>query len=306
MKRIAAFLRLVRWPNLLFIVLTQALFYYCVDVSLYGSSFPSSKMIWLIVASVCIAAGGYIINDYFDLNIDLINKPQKIIIDRIINRRWAIIWHFALSIAGILATAFAVSLHKWYLIIANIICVLLLWLYSTSFKRQYLIGNVVISLLTAWTVLVIFFAEVPFRAAFGVTEISVTRFFKLAFLYGGFAFIISLIREAIKDVQDIKGDRKYDCKTLPIVSGIHATKIYIGVWLVVLIAALIVLQLYILQYKWWLAVAYNILFVLLPLLYLFYKLWKAKTSKEFGYLSGLSKLIMLTGIITMLFFKVYF
>lgn len=306
MKRITAFLQLVRWPNLLFIIGTQLLFYYCVDVSLYGSSFASSKMWWLIIASVCIAAAGYIINDYFDRNIDLINKPDKIIIDRIISRRWAIIWHLSLSFFGILATILAVSLHKWYLIIANSICVLLLWLYSTSFKRQYLIGNVVISLLTAWTVLVIFFAEVPFRAAFGATEISVTRFFKLAFLYGGFAFIISLIREAVKDVQDMKGDKKYDCHTLPIVSGVHATKIYVGVWLAVLVASLIILQLYILQYKWWLAVAYNIVFVLLPLLYLFYKLWKARTTKDFAYLSSLSKLIMLTGIITMFFFKVYF
>ena len=305
-RLITAFLSMIRWTNLVFILLTQALFYYCIDLPLDIQPFPLSRMIWLMAASVFIAAAGYIINDYFDLNIDRINKPGKNVIDHVISRRWAIFWHLTLSVMGIIATLVAVSFHKWYLVIANAVCVLLLWLYSTSFKRQYLIGNIVISLLTAWTVLVIFFAEVPFSAAFGAHTYSVTRFFKAAFLYGGFAFIISLIREALKDVQDIKGDIRYGCKTLPIVSGIHATKIYIGVWLVVLIAALLILQLYMLQLNWWLAIFYSIFFVILPLLYLFYKLWKAKTTKEFAYLSGLAKLIMLTGIITMVFFKVYF
>lgn len=306
MRWITAFFKLVRWPNLLFIFLTQLLFYFCIDIPLYHSSYPFTRMIWLMMASVFIAAGGYIINDYFDLNIDNINKPHKIIIDRIISRRWAIILHLTLSFAGIVATAIAVSLNKWYLIIANIICVMLLWLYSTSFKRQYLIGNVVISLLTAWTVLVIFFAEVPFSAAFGAHGVDVTRFFKLAFLYGGFAFIISLIREAIKDIEDMEGDRRYGCKTLPIVSGVHATKIYIGVWLVVLIASLILLQLYMMQLGWWMAILYSIVFVIIPLLYLYYRLIKAKATATFGYLSNVTKMIMLTGIITMIFFKVYF
>jgi 4-hydroxybenzoate polyprenyltransferase len=258
-----------------------------------------------MIASVLIAAGGYIINDYFDLNIDQVNKPNKNVINSVINRRWAILWHLIFSLLGIFTTAVAVSFQKWYLIIANIICVLLLWFYSTSFKRQVLIGNIVIALLTAWTVLILFFAKVPFIAAFGASDELTVKFFRIAFLYAGFAFILSIIREAIKDVEDMEGDRKYGCKTLPIVAGLTATKIYTTVWIVVLIAALIILQLYVLQFGWWWAIIYNIVFVIFPLIYLFLKNYKAVSTKNFSYLSSLAKWIMLGGILSMIFLRIY-
>src|SRR5215203_2717612 len=154
MNLVSAFFRLIRWPNLVFIILTQLLFYYCVYIPLYHNN-DDRKLIWIILASIFIAAAGYIINDYFDLNIDQINKPQKNVFVRTINRRWAILWHFALSFLGIIATVLSVGLHKWYLILANFGCVGLLWFYSTSLKRKLLIGNIVISLLTAWTVLIL-------------------------------------------------------------------------------------------------------------------------------------------------------
>jgi 4-hydroxybenzoate polyprenyltransferase len=275
MRLITAFLKLVRWPNLLFICLTQILFYYSVYLSLYPE--PDIRFIaWIVVASVFIAAAGNVINDYFDLNIDQINKPEKNVINSVINRRWAIFWHLVLSMLGIIATALAVGLSKWYLIAANVFCVLLLWFYSTSLKRHLIIGNVVISVLTAWTVLIIFFAHVPFNAAFNSNDAMITKFFRISFLYGGFAFIITLIREAIKDVEDRKGDEQYGCNTLPIYAGLRATKIYIAVWVIVLVAALIVLQLYILQFGWKGAVIYSSLFIIAPLFYLLKKLFKAR------------------------------
>lgn len=305
MKLITSFFRLIRWQNLVFIVLTQLLFYFCVYKSLYTEGKSLHQVIWLIVASVLIAAAGYIINDYFDLNIDAVNKPNTNVINSIISRRWAILWHLVFSFLGILATAVAVSFHKWYLIFANIACVLLLWLYSTSLKRRLLIGNIVISVLTAWSILIIFFAKVPFSAAFKATDIVSVKFFRIAFLYAGFAFILSLIREALKDVEDMEGDRRYGCKTLPIVAGVVAAKIYITVWMVVLIAALVILQLYVLQFGWLWAVLYSVAFVIIPLFYLFKKHYKAITKKEFAQLSALTKWIMLAGILSMLFFSIY-
>lgn len=306
MRLIPAFFRLIRWQNGLFIVLTQILFYFCIYRSLYKAEESPRQLIWLIVASVFIASAGYIINDYFDLNIDRINKPKKNVVDSVISRRWVILWHFLLSAAGILATAIAVSFQKWYLIIANIVCVMLLWLYSTSFKRQLLIGNFVIAILTSWTVLILFFSKVSFQAAFGNTDLDTAKYFRVAFLYGGFAFIITLIREAIKDVEDIEGDRRYGCKTLPIIAGITTTKVYTAVWILVLIAALVVLQLYILQFQWWWAIVYTSLFVILPLLYLFVVHYKARTSSDFARLSSITKWITLTGILSMIFFRIYF
>src|SRR5689334_23107214 len=133
MRLITAFFKLIRWQNGLFIIITQLLFYFCIYKAIFKTSESLHQITWLIIASVLIASAGYIINDYFDQNIDRINKPEKNVVDTVINRRWVILWHLLLSTAGILATAIAVSFHKWYLIVANLVCVILLWLYSTSF-----------------------------------------------------------------------------------------------------------------------------------------------------------------------------
>lgn len=305
MKLIAAFLQLVRWPNLVFITLTQVLFYYCIYQPLFHLD-RSFLLTGLIIASVCIAGAGYIINDYFDLNIDQINKPQKNVFVKLIHRRWAIIWHFVLSLAGIVATIMAVGFHKWYLVLANILCVVMLWFYSTSFKRQLLIGNIVISLLTAWTVLILFFAFTePREAIVGGNPLTI-KFFRVSFLYAAFAFIASMIREAIKDMEDMEGDARYGCRTLPIVAGLRTTKIYVGIWTTVLIAALVILQLYILQFRWWYDLFYGTLFVIAPLVYLILNLSGASRATDFARLSNVSKFIMLTGILSMIFFRVYF
>ena len=305
MNLVSAFFRLIRWSNLVFIVLTQALFYFCIYYPLYRVH-DFRRLILLILASVTIAAAGYIINDYFDLNIDQVNKPEKNVIDRVIKRRWAIFWHLFLSLLGVALTVVAVGLHYWYLVLANLVCVMLLWLYSTSFKRQLLIGNLVISLLTAWTILVFFFAFSSPSNAFNTADPVSVKFFRLAFLYSGFAFIISLIREAVKDMEDLKGDSKYGCKTLPIVAGVRATKIYVAIWISVLVATLVILQFYVLQFGWWPSVLYAVPFVIVPLVYTLQKLRKATSTQDFASLSSNTKWIMLTGILSMIFFLFYF
>ena len=309
MRLIAAFLRMVRLPNLFFMALTQVLFQFCIFNTIYKNSIPSgdlSRFVLLVFASLFIAAAGYIINDYFDIDIDEVNKPDEMIVDKLIHRRWAIAWHFMLSGAGIILTALALPFaQKWYLIVANILCVALLWIYSTNFKKSLLTGNIVISLLTAWTILVIFFSKVELADAFGTENINQTKFFRLTFLYAGFAFIISLIREAIKDMEDMPGDSKYNCKTMPIVWGVNATKVYVAVWLVVLMAVLVILQVYVLQFKWWLAVAYSIPAIILPLLIILLKLRKSIRTQDFHQLSTITKLVMFTGILSMFFFYYY-
>jgi len=194
MRLIAAFLKLVRLPNLFFIALTQFLFQSCIYYPLYKGSIPpndSLHFIFLLLASLLIAAAGYIINDYFDINIDEVNKPDKMVVDKVIHRRWAIAWHFMLSTTGLLFTILALPFfQKWYLVLANIICVALLWFYSTNFKKSLIVGNVVISFLTAWTILIIFFSKVNLSDAIGAGAVDHHKFFRLAILYAGFAFII--------------------------------------------------------------------------------------------------------------------
>lgn len=311
MRLIIAFFRLIRSLNLLFIVLTQFLFQYCIVIpSLQAAGISPIlsplRFALLVLASVTIAAAGYIINDYFDINIDEVNKPERMVVDKVINRRWAIAWHFILSITGILLTMLALPVRdKWYLVLGNIFCVVMLWFYSTTFKRKLLIGNIAISILTAWTILLIFFSKVSVSDAFGAAHPGQPKLFRFAFLYAGFAFIISLIREAVKDIEDMPGDARYGCRTMPIVWGANAAKVYIAVWMIILISMLGIVQVYVLQFQWWWAVVYCILMIIVPLLYIFLKLFKASSVQEYHKLSSWTKLVMFTGILSMIFFYFY-
>lgn len=312
MKTVAAFFRLIRWPNLLFIVITQLLFFYCVYAPLL-KEFPTQNnqilFYLLITASVLIAAGGYSINDYFDIQIDIINKPDKIVINKFIKRRWAIIWHFIFSALGI-AISFFVSLQtgSWLIAIINFFCVLLLWFYSTTFKRKLLSGNIIIAALTAWVILAVYFfagADVfSFKGwADNSVDFNVRRLFKFTLLYASFAFIMTLIREVIKDLEDMEGDRKYHCTTMPIIWGVPASKVFTAVWMVVCIAALAIVQLYAWQSGWWFAALYILLLIILPLVYMLRKLYKAATPVHYKALSTIVKIVMLFGILSMLFLK---
>lgn len=315
MKLIAAFFRLIRSLNLLFIALTQFLFQYCIiipSLNKVGVEAQLSTKLFslLVLASVCIAAGGYIINDYFDLNIDRINKPGRLVVEKIIKRRWAIVWHLGLSAIGILLSFYVgwKINHNLLLGLANSGCVLLLWVYSTTFKKKLLSGNIIISLLTGWVILVLYVAELDrffYNADNPLLPKAISKIFKLAVLYGGFAFIISLIREVIKDVEDLAGDEKYGCRTMPIVWGLNVSKVFMATWLVVLLGALIIVQFYILPFRWWWFTVYSVLFILLPLLTIFRKLFTAKSIGDFHLLSNWIKLVMMTGILSMLFFKLY-
>ncbi len=311
MKLVVSFLKLVRWPNLVFIVITQWLFYYCIILPSYQqfeNTFPFLSWLFfgcLVTSSVLIAAAGYIINDYFDLNIDQVNKPETIVVQRFIKRRWAIVWHIALSAAGVII-AFYVSwkIGNWWVGPVNLLCVVLLWVYSTTFKKKNLIGNIVISLLTAWVVLVLYVSELDVvRLRDSLYREVIKKIFKVAILYGGFAFIISLIREVVKDIEDMRGDAKYGCRTMPIVWGIPATKVFVGVWLVVLLLAIAVVHVYGIILGWYIAVAYGLFMIAIPIVLLLRKLYQAVTVKDFHQISSYIKWVMLAGILSILFFK---
>lgn len=313
MKLLSAFFRLIRWPNLLFIVITQLLFYYCIvltaaDTYAAGASlFLSWKLFWLLVlSSVLIAAAGYIINDYFDLNIDQVNKPDAIVIQKIIRRRWAIVWHLTLSIVGVIIAFYVTwKIRSWIVGPANLLCVLVLLFYSTTFKKKFLVGNVLISLLTAWVVFVLYISEldVSYFLHNNGYQAAMKKIFKLAVLYAGFAFIISLIREVVKDMEDIQGDERYGCRTMPITWGIPASKVFAAVWLLVLILAIVVIQVYGVLLGWYAAVGYGLLLIVLPLVMILRGLYKATTGEQFHKISNWIKLAMLTGILSMIFFK---
>ena len=251
-----------------------------------------------------IAAAGYIINDYFDVNIDLVNKPSKLIIDRYIKRRWAIVLHMIFSFTGFVISCYVgYKLRNLYIPAFNLLAIISLWFYSTTFKKKLLIGNVLISLLTAWVILILIVSE--HKLPVSPHDIYWQRLVKLSFIYAGFAFIISLISEVIKDMEDMRGDVKYGCKTMPIVWGLQVSKVFVAVWIVVITGSVAAMQFYVIQLGWWFSALYSLLTIIIPLLYVLRKLYVAHTQKDFHRLSTVVKLIMLSGIfMSMVFFSI--
>lgn len=314
MKVISAFLKLVRWPNLVFIALTQSLFYFSIFRSLIVSPLPgifsATYFALLVMASLLIAAAGYIINDYFDMHIDAINKPDRVVIDKTLKRRWAIVWHLVLSGLGILISLFfSFKTGNWIIAVGNIFCVLLLWFYSTTFKKKLLTGNIIISALTAWVILVIYFAYAYMgnRSNLATWNLDaygfdIRKFFKYTVVFAGFAFIVSLIREVVKDLEDMEGDAKYKCTTMPLAWGVPATKVFVAVWMIVTIAALLIIQIYAWQSGHRGIVLYCLLLIILPMAYLVKLLYGATTPKHYHGISDYIKFIMLAGILSMAYF----
>lgn len=277
---VGGFLRLIRVQNLLIVVLTQFL----ARIALVGPRqdwlrILTDPTIWLLsFSTVCIAAAGYIINDYFDVKIDLINKPDRVVIGRYLKRRVAIGTHQVLNVLGCLIGLY---LSRWVFAV-DVVSVSLLWFYSANLKRQPVVGNVVIALLTAFSLLVL---AVYYRQNADIILI-----------YALFSFGISLVREIIKDMQDIRGDARFGCRTLPIIWGLRRTKYLLYVLIASFIMTLFLIAHALSNPK--LAVIFLILLV--PLTWLTYRLVYADKRRDFGYLSNLCKIIMLIGILSMI------
>lgn len=313
MKLLTAFFRLVRWPNLVFIVLTQVIFNYAVirPIFMHAGLVPNlhgTAFMLMCLSTVIVAAAGYIINDYFDYNIDQVNKPDKLVVGKYISRRWTIAWHLVLSIITV-AIGFYLDFtsHIHLMGAANLLCTALLFLYSISLKRKLLWGNILVSLLTSWAVLAVTWCESSNLIHTLNTNglLQVNKITRITFLYAGFAFIISLIREVVKDMEDVEGDRRYGCRTMPIAWGYNAAKVFVAVWIVVLVAALLILQVYVLLFGWWMISLYFVLLVSVPLLWVLRKLAAAAAPADYHKLSSVIKLVMFMGILSMLFFRYY-
>ena len=278
MQLILALFRLTRFWNLAIIAFAQ----YFTAFFLFQQRLLVFTDFWLflIVAStVMIAAAGYIINDYYDIKIDLINKPDRVVIGKTITRRYAIFFHTVISVTGVGMGL----LINWKVGAVNFISVFLLWLYSNNLKRLPLIGNLVVSLLTGLSIFLLSFLY--------------EQYLPLVMTYSLFAFFMTLIREIVKDMEDMKGDTTFGCRTLPIVWGIRKTKSFL--YGTILVFSFLVLWLDYQQLK--ISWIYFIPLLFVPMSILFYRLLKADTKKEFYQLSQLGKIIMLLGICSMIF-----
>jgi 4-hydroxybenzoate polyprenyltransferase len=206
-----AFLKLIRWSNLLMMVLTLIGAFYA---NLCQVPNPSKLVFFgiLIVSIVSVAAGGYAINDYFDLRSDRKNKPEKIVVGKHIKKRWAIIIHWSFSLLALSLSAYlSYCLHSWLYITVHLLAILLLWYYSTIVKRVLVLPNVIISFLIATLPLLVI--HVMHDLFLPITHKTLLMFMAL------FMFILNMAREIVKDVQDVEGDALRAIKTVPLVFG---------------------------------------------------------------------------------------
>jgi 4-hydroxybenzoate polyprenyltransferase len=278
---------LVRWPNLLIMLLCMAL----VRAGLLLPEQPlhESLLDWrfgaLVLAALLVAAAGYIINDYYDVKIDAINRPDRLVVGRVVNRRKAMLAHMLLSGAGVLLAGW---LHP-VLGLVTLGTALLLWGYSARFKRVALVGNLSIATLTAALVLL---PELQLQLARHDSR-SVVWPYALA------AFLLTVVREIVKDVEDMRGDAQHGCRTLPLVWGVARTKWVAGFFLTCL--ALLTLgatgQLFLSGH--WPLGTWLTLLVLLPMAQLARLLIRADRRRHFRHLSTLCKGIMLAGVLSM-------
>jgi 4-hydroxybenzoate polyprenyltransferase len=297
-----ALLRLIRWPNLLIMAVSQVLIRQCVLVPLLkqGQMEPqlsSPLFIMLVIATVFIAAGGYAINDYFDRKMDRVNKPQALIVGRLIYPRHAMAYHLFFSIAGVLiGTWVSFRAGELYLSLVFFMVSGLLWFYSTTYKRELLLGNIIVALLTALVPFLVLLFELPLLAGnYGSEVISISHNLMIWVLgFSLFAFLLNLIREIVKDAEDFEGDQAYGKKTVAVIWGIKASR-YISVMLICLIVALITIA-----WLWFVrdnvTLLYFVFMLIIPLMIVAILLLNGGDQKLFHKISTLLKILMLTGL----------
>jgi 4-hydroxybenzoate polyprenyltransferase len=275
-KLITSLLRLTRVWNLLIISLAQ---YFTAAYLVDTGAITNPRLFLLSVSTMLIAASGYIINDYYDVKIDFINKPDRVVVGKSIPRRYALFLHSLFAGIGILI---GIYLSVWIGAV-HIFSAGLLWLYSNSLKRLPFIGNFAVALLTGLSILVVDALFYPHHS--------------LIWIYSLFAFFMTLVREIVKDMEDLKGDNTFGCKTLPIVWGIRRTKGVIFFILVLFLALVVLINRLYAQ----LPIEYFVLFLFTPVSLLIFWLLRADVKREFTWLSTFCKLILVLGIISMAF-----
>jgi 4-hydroxybenzoate polyprenyltransferase len=267
----------------------------------FDASMETSMLFLLITATVLIASGGYIINDYFDVKIDAINKPDKQIVGNKISRHTAIILHQILTGLGVICGLLLAFLSRSYTL-AFIFIVIpgLLWFYSASYKRQFLIGNLVIAFISAITILVVGIAQLAFlQKEYGslIFETPIpAHFYGWIGGFAIFSFLCTLIREIIKDIEDEKGDREMECRTLPIKWGISNTKIFLYSLIAITGFALFLADYFYIQFNSTLTLRYIIFGLALPFTGLCVMIYRAKSKSDFHQASDLLKVIMFIGV----------
>lgn len=304
-----ALARLIRLPNLLIVALTQYLLYYFLFYQNFQESGIESRMgtfhfAQLVLVTVLLTAGGYVINDVMDVEADRINKPKKLVISRYIQRRTALWIYFCLQCVGFFLSVYlSFYVQNLRLLVLYPAAAVGLYLYSSNLKRKPMTGHLLIGLYCAGVALVVWLAELPGflelkQAAPEISSLTVN----VITAYALFAFLTTLLRELIKVMEDENGDRVAGYRTTVIAWGqqkVIGFCILLGVTLLVL---MVIYALYFSQYfPAWKAGTVTLILVA-PTLLILYHLSKLSRQPDFRMLSGLTKLLMLLGVLVLFSF----
>lgn len=273
-------LSVVRGYNIAIIVLAQylaAIFIFSPDLSLKDVVF-NLDLYFIVLATICVIASGYIINNFYDSKKDFINKPIKSKIDSIVSQRIKLKIYFFLNFIGVIF-GFLVS---WRAALFFAIYIFLIWLYSHKLKKYPLTGLFSASILSI----------LPFFAIF----IYYKNFSDIIFTHAAFLFFVLMIRELLKDLENIKGDIVQNYQTIPVKYGEHFTKL--------LITLLILLTMnpiyFLLDYPEVGMMKYYFYFVGIVFVLFLIFLWKASTRKDYMILHNVIKLIIVIGVLSLM------
>jgi len=292
------YLKLIRYQNLLMLAFMQLVFRYLFLAQSYVDlALTDFNYILLVIATVCIAAGGYVINNIMDQDTDEIAKPQNRVVGVYISETVAYNWYIGLTIVGV-GIGFYLSnvIYKPTFASMFILVATLLYMYATSFKQIPVLGNVVVALMLSTSIIIIGLFDI-LPAIDMDNRFRMKEAFDILMHYAIFAFIINLIREIVKDMEDMDGDYQSGINSLPIAIGVQKTKIIVGVLTVISIGILayyVNSNLFELDY----VVYYTMILIVGPLIYFGVKLLNATTKKEFHHLSLVLKIILFFGILS--------
>lgn len=313
MKKIKAFFKLVRWTNLLMIALMMLLVYYCLMSPLFTSGIaavmpPAPAFLLLVLSLVFIVAGGYVINDIFDVDIDKINKPERQLVTTVFSEKEARIFYNVLTLIGLLAalaSSIIIAKTKFFTLFAILLLLVgVLYSYSSTYKKKLVVGNLIVSLLVAFSVFLPWLFEMIYLSN-NVLVLSLSKNIMMEILpyvmiYTVFAFLMNFIREILKDAEDLKGDSVTHCRTIPIVYGTKK----MNVILLVLALLVYVLLLYFMIDLWKMKsyITLGIIFFIwntFPVM--FFNLFVKNVNVNYHGYSVFYKVIMLLGVLSMIF-----
>jgi len=304
MNKLTSFLKLIRIQNLLMIALLMYFIRYFLVMPAYRVEFldlqtDSFTFLLFVLGYILLTAGGYCINDYYDIGMDEINKPGKTILRNELPLSYGRNMYFLLTGAGVIVSLWAIlRINAPKLIFVLAIVALLYWFYTTKYKREFLTGNIAVALLAAIAVGLPWLYEFFASIYKGVLPFANLKFItNIVLAYAAFAFVLTFIREIIKDIADMEGDKEFECKSIPLVLGIPKTHIILYVLQFILLIGIALAAWYFFSKSYIYMLSFTAVLIIL-MIYFSSKLMKANEKKDYLHLSDLLKVIFLAGIIS--------